>query len=168
MCYVSFYLHHLHFLHMSPFRKTPFSISLSFFLSGSSTCYKKMSRNKDKYENSNPRRQQTFMSAEDVASGKKSNWQALEITGEMVLTGSDCRVFHCLICLFSFFFIGNVRNISPQLWQFDNLTSLYLNDNCLLRIPPDIGLLTSLRTLDISSNKLRSLPAELGELIQLR
>lgn len=41
-----------------------------------------MSRNKDKYENSNPRRQQTFMSAEDVASGKKSNWQALEITGE--------------------------------------------------------------------------------------
>uniref|UniRef100_A0A336M7I4 poly(A)-specific ribonuclease n=1 Tax=Culicoides sonorensis TaxID=179676 RepID=A0A336M7I4_CULSO len=102
-----------------------------------------MSRNKDKYENSNPRRQQTFMSAEEVASGKKSNWQALEIT-------------------------GNVRNISPQLWQFENLTSLYLNDNCLMRIPPDIGLLVSLRTLDISSNKLRSLPAELGELIQLR
>lgn len=61
-----------------------------------------MSRNKDKYENSNPRRQQTFMSAEDVASGKKSNWQALEITGE-ITTGFDCRVVHCLICLFSSF-----------------------------------------------------------------
>jgi len=102
-----------------------------------------MSRNKDKYENSNPRRQQTFMSAEEVASGKKNNWQAIEIT-------------------------GNVRNISPTLWQFEHLTSLYLNDNCLMRLPPDIGMLTNLRTLDVSSNKLRSLPAELGELIQLR
>lgn len=40
-----------------------------------------MSR-KDKYETSN-RRQQTFMSAEDVASGRKSSWQGVEITGEL-------------------------------------------------------------------------------------
>jgi CCR4-NOT transcription complex subunit 6 len=64
--------------------------------------------------------------------------------------------------------IGNVRNISPQLWHFEHLTALYLNDNCLTRLPPDIGLLVNLRTLDLSNNKLRSLPAELGELIQLR
>lgn len=38
-----------------------------------------MSR-KDKYE-SNTRRQQTFMSAEDVAAGRKSSWQGVEITG---------------------------------------------------------------------------------------
>jgi CCR4-NOT transcription complex subunit 6 len=63
---------------------------------------------------------------------------------------------------------GNVRNISPQLWQFEHLTALYLNDNCLTRLPSDIGLLVNLRTLDLSNNKLRSLPAELGELIQLR
>lgn len=68
----------------------------------------------------------------------------------------------------SVFISGNVRNISPQLWQFEHLTELYLNDNCLTRLPSDIGLLTNLRTLDLSNNKLRSLPAELGELIQLR
>lgn len=65
-------------------------------------------------------------------------------------------------------FLGSVRNISPQLWQFEHLTALYLNDNILSRLPTDIGLLVCLRTLDLSSNKLRSLPAELGELIQLR
>ncbi|XP_037810851.1 CCR4-NOT transcription complex subunit 6-like isoform X2 [Lucilia sericata] len=102
----------------------------------------KMSRNKDKYESGN-RRQQIFMSPEDVAAGKKSNWTGIEITG----------------C---------VRNISPSLWEFEHLTALYLNDNHLLRLPADIGLLVNLRTLDVSSNKLRSLPAELGELIQLR
>lgn len=41
-----------------------------------------MARNKDKYENNNPRRQQIFMSPEEVASGKKTNWSALEITGK--------------------------------------------------------------------------------------
>ena len=41
-----------------------------------------MSRNKDKYENSNARRQQTFMSQEDVAAGRKSFWHAIEITGK--------------------------------------------------------------------------------------
>lgn len=83
------------------------------------------------------------MSAEDVAAGRKSSWQGLEIT-------------------------GSVRNLSPTLWHFEHLTALYLNDNCLMRIPNDVGHLINLRTLDISSNKLRSLPAELGELIHLR
>lgn len=103
----------------------------------------KMSRNKEKYENNNHRRQQTFMSQEDVAAGRKSYWNGLEIT-------------------------GSVRNISLTLWQFEHLTALYLNDNNLMRLPPDVGLLVNLRTLDVSSNKLRSLPAELGELIQIR
>lgn len=61
-----------------------------------------------------------------------------------------------------------MRNVSPTLWQFDHLTALYLNDNNLLRLPNDIGLLLNLRTLDLSNNKLRSLPAEIGELILLR
>lgn len=63
---------------------------------------------------------------------------------------------------------GNVRNLSPTLWQFEHLTAVYINDNNLLRLPNDIGLLCNLKTLDVSSNKLRSLPAELGELIHLR
>lgn len=40
----------------------------------------KMSRNKEKYE-SNNRRQQIFMTPEDVAAGKKSAWTGIEITG---------------------------------------------------------------------------------------
>lgn len=102
-----------------------------------------MSRNKDKYDNNNPRRQQTFLTAEDIAAGKKTCWHGVEIT-------------------------GSVRNLSPTLWKFEHLTALYLNDNCLMRLPHQIGQLVNLRTLDLSSNKLRSLPAELGELIQLR
>ena len=43
-----------------------------------------MSRNKDKYESGN-RRQQIFMSPEDIAAGKKSNWTGIEITGVLVI-----------------------------------------------------------------------------------
>lgn len=42
-----------------------------------------MSRNKDRYESSNNRRQQIFMSQEDVAAGRKSNWTGVEITGRI-------------------------------------------------------------------------------------
>lgn len=48
-----------------------------------------MSRNKDKYENSNPRRQQTFMSQEDVAAGRKSFWHGVEITGKLLLNSNS-------------------------------------------------------------------------------
>jgi len=40
-----------------------------------------MSRHKDKYEPSNPRRSHTFMPLEEVNAGKKSQWMELEITG---------------------------------------------------------------------------------------
>ncbi|KAJ8318621.1 hypothetical protein KUTeg_003712 [Tegillarca granosa] len=98
---------------------------------------------KDKYEPPNPRRAHTFMSAEDLAAGKKSSWYELEIT-------------------------GRVRNVCPELWKLQHLTSLYLNDNNLLRLPPEINKLTCLTFLDLSCNKLRSLPAELGDLMHLR
>lgn len=38
-------------------------------------------RERDKYESPNPRRTHSIMSPEDVAAGKKSFWQELEITG---------------------------------------------------------------------------------------
>lgn len=83
------------------------------------------------------------MSPEDAASGRKPEpWLGLEIT-------------------------GSVRNLSPSLWNMTNLTSLYLNNNCLTRLPSEIGRLTQLRHLDLSSNKLRGLPRELGDLILL-
>jgi len=41
-----------------------------------------MSRNqKDKYDNSNSRRNHTIMTPEEAAAGKKTNWTELEITG---------------------------------------------------------------------------------------
>lgn len=83
------------------------------------------------------------MSSEDQAAGKKSFWTELEIT-------------------------GTIRNLSPHLFQLQNLTGLYLKNNCLQRLPPDICQLINLRTLDVSHNKLRSLPAEIGDLIHLR
>ncbi|XP_063227198.1 CCR4-NOT transcription complex subunit 6-like isoform X2 [Bacillus rossius redtenbacheri] len=101
------------------------------------------SSHKEKYENPSSRRAHSIMSAEDAASGKKSNWSELEITG----------------C---------IKSLSPGLWALRHLTALYLNDNCLSRIPPDICQLANLRSLDLSGNKLRSLPAELGDLIYLR
>ncbi|CAH0553446.1 unnamed protein product [Brassicogethes aeneus] len=104
-----------------------------------------MPRNiKDKYDNNgSTRRTHSYMSAEDQASGKKSYWTELEIT-------------------------GTIRNLSPNLFQMTQLTALYLKNNCLHRLPPDICQLVNLRNLDLSYNKLRSLPAELGELIHLR
>ncbi|XP_014271489.1 CCR4-NOT transcription complex subunit 6-like isoform X3 [Halyomorpha halys] len=98
---------------------------------------------KKEVENVNPRRKHTIMSPEEAGTGKKSNWTEMEIT-------------------------GTIRNLSSRLWDWTHLTSLYLNDNCLSRLPPDIGKLVNLRVLDLSCNKLRSLPAELGELIYLR
>lgn len=119
-----------------------------------------MSR-KDKYE-ANNRRQQTFMSPEDVAAGRKSSWLGVEITGCIIYAVNQS------IKLTKLFSIGNIKNISPKLWEFEHLTALYLNDNYLTRLSSEIGQLSNLRTLDLSNNKLRSLPAELGELIQLR
>ena len=65
-------------------------------------------------------------------------------------------------------YTGTVRNLCPELWRLAHLTSLYLNDNNLMRIPADISRLEHLHYLDLSSNKLRNLPAEIGDLIHLR
>lgn len=63
---------------------------------------------------------------------------------------------------------GTIRNLSPNLWKLQHLTSLYLNDNNLVRIPSEISRLTCLVQLDLSCNKLRNLPPEIGELTTLR
>ncbi|TSN86077.1 CCR4-NOT transcription complex subunit 6-like [Bagarius yarrelli] len=83
------------------------------------------------------------MSAEEAASGKKSHWAELEIT-------------------------GRVRNLSSSLWTLTHLTTLHINNNNLSRLPPEIAKLPHLVYLNLSSNKLRSLPAELGNMVSLR
>lgn len=69
---------------------------------------------------------------DDLAAGKETNWWELEIS-------------------------GLIRNISPSIWKLTHLTALYLNDNCLSRLPSAIGLLVNLRRLDLANNKLRYL-----------
>ncbi|KAI5624872.1 hypothetical protein C0J50_15678, partial [Silurus asotus] len=98
---------------------------------------------KEKYEPPDPRRMYTIMTSEEAASGKKSHWAELEISGK-------------------------VRSLSSALWSLTHLSALYLSDNSLSRIPPDIAKLHNLVYLDLSSNKIRSLPAELGNMVSLR
>ncbi|XP_065122925.2 CCR4-NOT transcription complex subunit 6-like isoform X1 [Paramisgurnus dabryanus] len=98
---------------------------------------------KEKYDPPDPRRLYTIMSAEEVASGKKSHWTELEIS-------------------------GRVRSLSNSLWTLTHLTALHINNNNLSRIPPEIAKLPNLVFLNLSSNKLRSLPAELGNMVTLR
>ncbi|KTF97314.1 hypothetical protein cypCar_00002396 [Cyprinus carpio] len=98
---------------------------------------------KEKYDPPDPRRLYTVMSAEELASGKKSHWTELEIS-------------------------GRVRSLSSSLWTLTHLTALHINNNILSRIPPEITKLPHLVYLNLSSNKLRSLPAELGNMVTLR
>lgn len=62
----------------------------------------------------------------------------------------------------------NLKNLSPALFRYDFLTTLYIPHNALAELPPLICKLSNLTLLDASSNKLTSLPAELGLLTHLR
>ncbi len=124
-------------------------------------------RDREKYEPPNPRRSHVILQADD-ANGKETAWFELEITGKFIDTRSKWHQSANFLFVFLLRTLGSVRNLSPQLWSLTHLTSLYLNDNCLTRVPPDICKLTSLQYLDLSTNKLRNLPAEIGDLIMLR
>ncbi|GAA6002521.1 hypothetical protein JCM10207_001160 [Rhodosporidiobolus poonsookiae] len=62
----------------------------------------------------------------------------------------------------------NLKNISPGLFRYDFLTTLYIPHNQLVELPALISKLGNLTLLDASSNKLAALPAELGLLTRLR
>ena len=64
--------------------------------------------------------------------------------------------------------VGSVRNLSPKLWTFTNLIALYLNDNKLTKLPPEISLLNRLQKLELSRNMLRNIPVEVGDMLELR
>ncbi|KAI5963654.1 CCR4 [Candida pseudojiufengensis] len=59
-------------------------------------------------------------------------------------------------------------SISPKLFHYDFLESLYLNNNKITQIPSEISKLRSLRTLDLSHNRISELPYELGLCFNLR
>ncbi|KAK6459159.1 Endonuclease/exonuclease/phosphatase [Scheffersomyces xylosifermentans] len=59
-------------------------------------------------------------------------------------------------------------NLSPKLFNYDFLESLYINNNKLTVIPPIISKLRGLRTLDLSHNRISEVPPELGLCFNLR
>ncbi|XP_067935566.1 CCR4-NOT transcription complex subunit 6-like isoform X2 [Watersipora subatra] len=95
------------------------------------------------YEAGRPGRKHTIMSPEDREKGKPTVWDEIEIK-------------------------GNVKNLSPTLFDYTHLRVLYMNDNQLQRIPSEIAKLQKLQVLDLSNNRLRGLPAELGDMPELR
>ncbi|CAH6721313.1 CCR4-Not complex 3'-5'-exoribonuclease subunit Ccr4 [[Candida] jaroonii] len=61
-----------------------------------------------------------------------------------------------------------LMNLSPRLFRYDFLESLYLNNNKLTTIPPIISKLRGLRTLDLSQNNISEVPSDLGLCYNLR
>ncbi|KAH6560185.1 hypothetical protein BASA60_000384 [Batrachochytrium salamandrivorans] len=61
-----------------------------------------------------------------------------------------------------------IHNISKELFRYKFITTLYLNHNNLMSIPPEIANLRALTLLNLSGNKLTSIPAELGLLVALK
>lgn len=59
-------------------------------------------------------------------------------------------------------------NLSPKLFRYDFLESLYLNYNKLTSIPKQIKELRGLRVLDLSHNRITEVPPELGLCYNLR
>lgn len=55
-----------------------------------------------------------------------------------------------------------IKNLSPSIFQYVFLTSLYLNHNNLTYLHPSISKLIHLVCLDLSGNKLTTIPHELG------
>ncbi|RKP04705.1 hypothetical protein THASP1DRAFT_20830, partial [Thamnocephalis sphaerospora] len=61
-----------------------------------------------------------------------------------------------------------LRNVCPELFHYEFLTTLYVNHNQLSYLPAAVAQLRALRILDASGNKLTTLPVELGLLTELR
>ncbi|KAG0438721.1 putative glucose-repressible alcohol dehydrogenase transcriptional effector like protein [Dictyocoela muelleri] len=61
-----------------------------------------------------------------------------------------------------------IKNISEMLFDFVYLKELYLTNNNLQTIPPEIVQLRNLEVLDISSNMIKNIPNFLGKMNSLR
>lgn len=60
-----------------------------------------------------------------------------------------------------------LKNLSPAIFTYEHLTTLYLNHNQLTHVPPAISSLRRLTVLDLSCNQLDTLPSELGMCVSL-
>lgn len=66
--------------------------------------------------------------------------------------------------------LGGIRlkTLSPAMFSFSHITSLYINHNALTSLPAAISNLRQLTLLDATGNELASLPPELGVLCKLK
>ncbi len=73
-----------------------------------------------------------------------------------------------MISLQSLYLSNNqLTSIPPELGQLTDLEESDLSNNQLTSIPPELGQLTSLQILNLSNNQLTATPPELGQLTNL-
>lgn len=94
----------------------------------------------DKYDSPNPRRTHTFMSAEDVAAGKKSTWTELEITGKIWLQQERIYVeldFTWLFLWYSYFtyFIEVYLQLKKDIYRPSSIEILIINESMKIVFP---------------------------------
>lgn len=70
------------------------------------------------------------LTEDEIASGRSTRWTELEIHGNHFW-----KLFQFLFEIFP----GRVKNLSPSLWQLTHLSALFLNNNGLTRLPPEIA-----------------------------
>ncbi|GAB1472072.1 hypothetical protein MASR2M66_29500 [Chloroflexota bacterium] len=62
----------------------------------------------------------------------------------------------------------NLKRLSKQIGELDNLVYLYLSGNSLTELPAEIGLLKNLKVIWLFDNELTRLPPEIGSLVNLQ
>jgi len=63
---------------------------------------------------------------------------------------------------------NSLTSLPPEIWQLTRLKALVLSNNQLTRLPPELGQLTNLQVLYLSYNPLTHLPPEIGQLTNLQ
>ncbi|HEY6285032.1 MAG TPA: COR domain-containing protein, partial [Ktedonobacteraceae bacterium] len=63
---------------------------------------------------------------------------------------------------------NQLSQLPPELWQLTNLQTLYLHQNQLSQLPPGISQLTNLQNLSLNENQLSQLPPMIGLLTSLQ
>eukprot|EP00055_Hartaetosiga_balthica_P013454 m.69025 g.69025 ORF g.69025 m.69025 type:complete len:546 (+) comp8262_c0_seq2:97-1734(+) len=100
----------------------------------------------------------------EVRSGKESDeWSGLDMADGAILALPQA-LFRMTFLTHLYLNNNNISEISPNISSLKNLKVLNLSRNKLIAIPPSLGEIQTLIELDLSGNQLASLPFELGQL----